>query len=724
MWLGWALPALAAAQSPALPPAPEAELAPVVVTATRTESRAFDVPASIDRIGGEALRAGRPQVNLSEGLGSVPGLLARDRQNYAQDVQISVRGFGARSTFGIRGVRLYVDGIPATLPDGQGQISHVDLGSVGRIEVLRGPFSALYGNSSGGVIQVFTEDPTPATTLSAGVSSGSDGVSRLAAKATGTEGGLGYVVSSSRFHTDGARDHSAATRQLGNVKWLLAPDERSQLTVVANTVALPLAQDPLGLSRAQFDANPRGVDPAALPFDATKALAAQGYDTRKTVGQTQAGLGYETRVDEANTVRLQIYLGQRDTTQFQAIPTTTQVNALHPGGVIVLGRDYHGIDLQWTRKGRWADTHWTLVSGLSFDGLAEHRQGFQNFIGPAATPTATGVQGALRRDERNEVGSADQYVQASWQWAPAWSLNAGLRHSTVRFSSRDAYIVGANLDDSGSRSYGATVPVLGLMFAASEAVHLYATAGRGFETPTLNELAYRPNNGSTPVPGLNFSLEPARSDSLELGVKTRWPGLGDLRAAVYRTSTQHEIVTLTNQGGRATFQNAGSTLRTGLELAWTQRWATHLVAQAAYTVLQAHYVDAFRTCVGSPCAVSAQVPVPAGNLIPGLARRSAYADLNWSPPLGWRGGVELRALSRVMVNDLNSDAAAGHAVMAAQLGHGWQAGAWEWTALVRADNLFARRYAGSVIVNEGNARFFEPAPGRTWLGSLAASLHF
>ncbi|MGZ5251749.1 MAG: TonB-dependent receptor plug domain-containing protein, partial [Caldimonas sp.] len=183
-------------------------LTPVVVTATRTEAAAFDVPASIDRIGGDGIRDARMQVNISESLGGVPGLLARDRQNYAQDVQISVRGFGARSTFGIRGVRLYVDGIPATLPDGQGQISNVDLGSADRIEVLRGPFSALYGNSSGGVIQVFSEEGRGAPTLGASVSGGSDGALRFGVKAAGSSGSLGYLVSGSDFRTDGYRDHS------------------------------------------------------------------------------------------------------------------------------------------------------------------------------------------------------------------------------------------------------------------------------------------------------------------------------------------------------------------------------------------------------------------------------------------------------------------------------------------------------------------------------------
>ncbi|MDE2095312.1 MAG: TonB-dependent receptor, partial [Burkholderiales bacterium] len=423
-----AAPSAALAQADAGGVAGTTRLAPVVVTATRTEARAFDIPASIDRIGGDEVRDGRAQINISESLGGVPGLLARDRQNYAQDVQISVRGFGARSTFGIRGVRLYVDGIPATLPDGQGQISNVDLGSVGSIEVLRGPFSALYGNSSGGVIQVFTEEGTGAPRLNFSAASGSDGLLRLGAKAIGEVGNFGYVVSASRFTTDGYRDHSATTRNLGNAKLTLRPDAESQLTVIANSMALPQAQDPLGLTRAQYEANPRGVDPSALAFD-----------TRKTLDQTQLGLIYERRIDPANALRLLTYAGHRNAEQFQSIPTGPQASPLHPGGVIALGRDYRGADLRWTLKSTLADAPLTLVSGLAYDALAEHRQGYQNFIG-----TTLGVQGALRRDEINDVANFDQYLQANWQFAPKWSLNAGLRHSQVRFKSTDAYIVGTN----------------------------------------------------------------------------------------------------------------------------------------------------------------------------------------------------------------------------------------------------------------------------------------
>ena len=690
----------AGAQSAPAPP----ELPPVIVTATRIESLAADVPASITRIDGSEVRNGHALVNISESLGAVPGLLARDRQNYAQDVQISVRGFGARSTFGIRGVRLYVDGIPATLPDGQGQISNVELGSVDRIEVLRGPFSALYGNSSGGVLQVFTAEGAGAPRVGFGVSGGSDGALRFGVQASGaTAGGFGYNLSASRFRTDGYRDHSATERTLGNAKLTFRPDADNKLTLIANNLALPTAQDPLGLTRAQYEANPRGVDASALDFD-----------TRKSVNQTQLGAIYERRVDAANALQVTLYGGHRGTEQFQSIPKATQAAPLNPGGVIALGRNYEGTDLRWTTKMQAFDTPLTLVGGIAYDVLAEHRQGYQNFIG-----TALGVRGVLRRDEVNDVSSFDQYLQAAWQFAPRWSLNLGLRRSRISFSSTDGYIVGTNPDDSGHATYTATLPVAGLMFAVDSDLHVYATAGRGFETPTLNELAYR-SGGQT---GLNFGLQAATSTSVEAGVKAKLGGWGDVTLAAFRTDTADEIVTQTNVGGRSTFQNAGATRRSGLEASWSGTYFDNLRAQLAATLLNATYRDGFLSCTAVPCA-AANVPIPAGNRIPGIARGALFAALNWAPPTGLRGGVEARYVTGVFVNDTNSDVAPRYAVAAATVGYVMLVGDWELNGFVRGDNLFGRRYAGSVIVNEGNSRFFEPAPGRTWLASLSATVKF
>ena len=699
---------------------------PVTVTATRVEADPFAVPASIDRIDGDDIRAGRLQVNLSESLGVVPGLAIQNRQNYAQDLQLSIRGFGARSSFGIRGVRLYVDGIPATQPDGQGQLTNIDLGSVDRIEVLRGPFSALYGNSSGGVVQAFTERGGGPTRVVPSFAAGSDRTLRVGLKATGSiviRGAISadeadppatdYVIDTTHFETDGQREHSAARRNLSNAKLTFRAGDATTLTVVVNSVDLPFAQDPLGLTRSQFGRDPHAVDPSALQFD-----------TRKTFAQNQVGVIAEHVIAPDDRVRLLVYGGQRATQQYQAIPVATQTPVTSPGGVIDLDRRYAGVDLRETHRTTVAGRPLTLIAGVATDRLDEHRRGFENFTGPAVARTL-GVQGALRRDEDNDVRNVDEYLQGSWSLATDWTLDAGVRHSLVRFASRDRYIVttaaGTNPDDSGAVRYEATLPVLGLLYAATPSLHLYATAGRGFETPTLNELAYRPS-GAT---GLNLDLKAARSDSVEVGAKTRFvrpSGASlDVNAATFVTGTRDEIVTLSNLGGRSTYTNASRTRRRGFEASADWRFAEAWHLQAAWTVLDARYRDGFLTCNAAPC-IAPSVVVAAGNRIPGVAANVAYAELAYAPERGWRIGLEARHASKIFVDDANSDAASRYAVANLRAGYLLRVARWRLEAFARIDNVTDRRYAGSVIVNEGNGRYFEPALGRTRLIGASASL--
>ena len=683
------------------------QLPVVTVTVTRSEKAPFDTSASVDVLDGERLRAdGRAQLNLSESLALTPGVLARDRQNQAQDLQLSVRGFGARSTFGVRGVRLYVDGIPATMPDGQGQLSHVDLGSAERVEVLRGPFSSLYGNSSGGVVQIFTQQGEGPLAITPSAAFGSDGFYRSGLKATGRRGDMGYTLNASRFSTDGYRVHSAAVRDLANARfdWKLQNDR--ELMLVVNHVDAR-ADDPLGLSRAQFDASSRAAD-----------VAASLFNTRKSVRQSQLGLVYVHPLGGGQQLRAMLYQGMRATVQYQSIPVAVQNNPLHPGGVIDLARDYGGLDLRWTAQTTLAEQPLEVVAGLAYDTLREQRRGLQNFSG-----TTLGVAGALRRNETNRVNNLDPYAQASWTLAPRWTLNAGVRRSTVRFDSADQYIVGANRDDSGSARYAATLPAAGLVFAVSPDVRVYTAAGKGFETPTFNEVAYRAN-GAT---GLNFALRPSKSNNIEVGMKARSPAGAAIRfewtAAAFQTTTQDEIVSQTNLGGRSTFQNAGATRRRGLELAASVTPAADWLAQLSYTLLDAHYRDGFASCAVSPCAVP-NLLVPAGNRIPGIARSALALEAGWRPAQGWRGGLEARWLGDVPVNDLNSDSAAAFFTAAAHVGYLFEAGGWKLATTARIENLFDKKYAGSVIVNEGNGRFFEPAAGRSLLLSVSGSYAF
>ncbi|MEO8249920.1 MAG: TonB-dependent receptor [Burkholderiales bacterium] len=695
---------LGAVAQPVMPdgPAPTVgTLREVIVTTPRGSAPSFQVPASIDRVDGEQLRDGKLQVNLSESLGAVPGLQIQNRQNYAQDLQLSIRGFGARSTFGVRGVRLYVDGIPATMPDGQGQTSNIDINSVDRIEVLRGPFSALYGNSSGGVVQVFTERGDGPPKIDYSIAGGSFGSLRQSLKVSGSSGVVDYVLSGSHFRTDGFRDHSAATRDIVNGKLGINLSDGSRVTVIVNSVRID-AQDPLGLTAAQLAENRRGA-----------ALATQ-YDTRKTVDQQQLGMLFEKRIDRNNDLRVMAYGGQREIVQYLSVPPAAQRNPTQSGGVIDLNRDYAGIDVRWTTRQQLAGRPFELAGGLAYETLREKRLGYENFTGTVAAPTL-GVQGRLRRDERNDVYSLDPYLQASWQVADRWTVEAGLRYSTVHFKSEDRYVVVGNGDDSGSAQYKKLLPLVAVRYAATKDIALYATAGRGFETPTFNELSYRPGGLS----GLNFGLQPSVNNSFEIGAKARISG-GLLTAALFTTRTEDEIVVDTNVGGRSTFQNAGRTRRNGLELGWLHETPGYWRTQLAYTLLDAKYRDAF--CSPSPCAADNRVP--AGNRIPGIAKQSAFASFGLLPPQGFRASAEVRALSRIQANDENSAGAPGYAVVGIQGGYLLRWNNWQFNAFARIDNLFDRDVIGSVIVNEGNNRYFEPAPGRNWTVGFGAIYRF
>ena len=680
----------------------QSALREVTVSTPRGNVVPFNVPGSVDLVDADQLHDAKLQVNLSESLGSVPGLQVQNRQNYAQDLQISIRGFGARSTFGLRGVRLYVDSIPATLPDGQGQSSNIDIGSADRVEVLRGPFSALYGNSSGGVIQVFTETGEGAPKLGFSLSGGSYGTSRIGAKASGSTDAIDYLLSGSHFHTDGYRDHSEATRDIANGKIGIRLDDDSKLTVIANSVRIR-AQDPLGLTAAELRANPRGATPSATQFN-----------TRKTVDQTQAGLLYERRVNPYNDLRLMVYGGERSTTQFLSTPPANQGNALNAGGLVDLKRNYAGVDVRWTSRLQLAGQPFELVTGLAYDTLREERRGYENFIGPLTAPLL-GVQGRLRRNESNDVSNVDPYVQASWQFADQWTFEAGLRRSAVRFNSDDHYIVGPNGNDSGAARYSKTLPVAALRYAAMPDLNLYVSAGRGFETPTLNELSYRPGG----LGGLNFALQPSVNTSVEAGAKARIAD-GLLTAALFQTRTADEIVTNTNSFGRATFQNAGRTRRDGFELGWLHETTSHWRTQLAYTWLDAQYRDSF--CSPSPCTANSAVAV--GNRIPGIARQSMFASFGYAPRDGWRAGAEMRALGNILANDVNSASAAGYAVVALQTSYVKRWDRWEFNAFARVDNVFDRRIVGSVIVNEANARYYEPSPGRNWTVGVGGAYRF
>jgi len=692
---------------------------PVVISASGSELRVFDTPYAVGVVDAEALRAAGPMVNLSEALARVPGLVVSNRHNYAQDLQINSRGFGARASFGVRGLRLYADGLPASGPDGQGQVTSFDLAGAQRIEVLRGPFSALYGNSSGGVIALVSAAPTKRE-LTLDGDAGSDGLRQWRLGIAAPLGsGWSLRAQVSRFQTDGFRPQSQAERSLGNVR-LGWDGERDRVIVVLNAINQP-ALDPLGLTRAQFEQNPDQTTGVALPQDMPGQ--ADRFNTRKNTWQDQAGVSWRHRFADAGALReslVSLYRGQRSVTQWQSIPVATQTAATQPGGVIDFDRSFNGADARLVWRWALADGRQAqLVAGVAADRSAEDRRGFENFSGTGAD-RLLGVSGRLRRDEHNRVETRDVYAQGEAQFAAHWTATLGLRSGRVDFESTDRYIVGSNRDDSGALAYRYSNPVAAIQWRAADGLQLYLSAGRGFESPTFNELAYRPDG----QPGFNSALRAQTSRQWELGAKWREPTLGlALDAALFDARSDDEIGVASNSGGRSTFRNVGRTQRQGAELDLRWRIAPTWRAQVTATLLQATYTDGFNVCASVPCSTPT-LPVPAGNRIAGTLARSGFAELAWQPVQAVELAVEARGQGRLPVNDVNSDFAAGYGLLALRARWQFGLGPGRLDLLARLDNLADRRVAGSVIVNEGNSRFFEPAPGRSALLSARWALAF
>ncbi|MEH4537711.1 TonB-dependent receptor [Klebsiella pneumoniae] len=675
------LPLIAAAQA--------ADEQTMVVTAAPTTVSELDTPAAVSVVNGDEMRQAAPRVNLSESLGAVPGLQMQNRQNYAQDLQLSIRGFGSRSTYGVRGLRIYVDGIPATMPDGQGQTSNIDIGSVDTIEVLRGPFSALYGNSSGGVINVTSQTGTQPPTVEASSYYGSFGTWHYGMKATGAvgdgshAGDVDYTVSTNRFTTHGYRDHSGARKNLANARLGVRINDVSKLTLLLNSVDIK-ANDAGGLTADEWRDNPR------------QSPRGDQYNTRKNTRQTQAGLRYERQLSAQDDLSVMMYAGERETTQFQSIPRAPQLKPSHAGGVIDLTRHYQGIDTRLTHRGELL-VPVTLTAGLDYENMSERRKGYENFVMVNGAPQY-GEQGALRRNERNLMWNVDPYLQTQWQLTDKLSLDAGVRYSSVLFDSNDYYITPGNGDDSGDASYHKWLPAGSLKYALTDAWNVYLSAGRGFETPTINELSYRSDNQS----GLNFGLKPSTNDTVEIGSKTRI-GNGLFTAALFQTNTDNEIVVDSSSGGRTSYKNAGKTRRQGMELGLDQQFGESWRLKAAWTWLDATYRT--NVCDDASCN---------GNRIPGIARNMGYASFGYQPEQGWYAGSDIRYMSDIMANDENTAKAPSWTVVGLTTGYKWSYGRMDMDLFGRIDNLFDREYVGSVIVNESNGRYYEPAPGRNY----------
>ncbi|UCJ15120.1 TonB-dependent receptor [Pseudomonas sp. MM211] len=674
-------------------PASSLVLEPSVVTGSRSAMQSFDLPFSVDGIDREQISDGQLGINASEVLTRVPGLVVQNRQNYAQDLQISSRGFGARSAFGVRGLKLITDGIPASTPDGQGQAATFNLDTADRIEVLRGPASTLYGSNAGGVIQMFSRDGVGRPRIGAETLIGSDGLTRNHLTAEGEADGVGFVLDASRMDTDGYRDHSSARRDQTFAKLNFKPDEDSKLALIYSSLEQNGTKDPLGQAWEAYKADPRSV-----------AVNALNFNTRKSIDHQQLGANYERYFGDA-TLQATAYAGKRSVIQYLAIPQGPQGNPNHSGGVVDFDREFHGGSVRWLQPVDGVAGNLRLVFGLDYDQSRDDRRGYENFSG-----SQIGVKGALRRDEVDTVTSLDPYAQATWTLGD-WTLQGGLRYSTVEVDVDDKYIAGANGDDSGTRRYEKATPSVSLGYAFTPDLNGYVSVGKGFETPSQAELAYSQGNA-----GFNYGLEPSESTQYEIGLKARVAEGTRVNAAIFQITTDDEIVVLENSGGRTSYQNAGKTLRRGFELGVESQFNEQWSAALAYTYLAATYDSSF---------VAGNNSIDKGNNLPGVPRTTLFGEVAWKPVDGISTAVEGLYRSKVYVEDTNTDKAApSYAVFNWRTRFEQNLGAWKTHQTLRLDNLLDKQYVGSVIVGDGNDRYYEAAPGRSWYAGAGVEYQF
>jgi iron complex outermembrane receptor protein len=564
------------------------------------------------------------------------------------------------------------------MPDGIGNPGSVDLGAMSSIEVMRGPFSAMYGNSSGGVIQMFT-DKAPATPeVSGDILFGSFNTRRESVQATGTKNGVEYLVNHSNYNSDGFRQQSVNDKRQATAKLGIKIAEDTKLTMLANWFD-QFAQDPGGLRRT---ATP-GTEPSAFLSPTGVSSGVITANTRVIRSNSQLGFNLEHKIDSSNTINVIAYAGHRENLQY----LTTRAS--------YIDRNFYGTDLRITNKGLMFEKPYQISYGINVGFMRDARKD---------SPASNGnISGSPTRNEYQYAETFDQYAQGIWSYSEKIDIHAGIRNTNLKLSIFDKIPAP---DSTGNVNYKKVIPVFGLVFKSSPVLNFYANYGKGFETPTLIESTFSDTNGNGP----NLALKPSTSTNIELGSKWLPTENTRINSALFNITTENEIV-VKAAGDSTSYQNAGNTTRNGVEISAETKFLNNFSAYAAYTVLNATF--------------DKDSSFNPGKNIPGTYRSQIYAELAWKyQPMNFQTAVEARYNSKVYVNDTNTDAAPDYAIYSIRGSFQQQQGSWKFTEYARIDNIFDQNYIGSVRVNDSFTRFFEPAPGRNWIMGVKANYMF
>lgn len=655
------------------------ELQSIPVDSRQIPEDMVEAPAAIGVVDRQDVQLGRQQLSLEESLVKVPGFFLQNPNNFAQDVRISSRGFGARANFGIRGIKVYLDHIPLTLPDGQTSVDAVDLGSIDHIEVMRGPASSLYGASAGGVIHIASEVAPDDPFAEARLTFGDYDFQRYQLKAGGKRGPASSVVSVSHLTIDGYRDHSRTQSTLLNSRFGFEFDESSELGVIVRAVDSPQADDPGALTRSQVGEDRRQAAASNLLYDAGEDLA-----------EETLGLVYRKSFNERHEFTARSYGVHRDFDN--KLPFTD-------GGVVDLGRWFAGGGLRYFYTGEVFGLGNQLSAGLDVDVQWDDRKRYDN---------NEGARGARVFDQEEDVTATGVYVQNQLAVLNDVTLTAGVRYDYVDFDVDDHFRADGN--DSGSIDFDRVSPSAALLWSPWEALNLYASFTTSFETPTTTELANPSGAG-----GFNSSLDSQTARNYEIGVKGLVPGRVRYGLSLFRVDVKDELIPfeVPSMPGRSFFRNAGRSTREGLELDLSVEPLRGLVASLAYTYSDFTY-DRFQTPLGDF----------AGNDLPGVPNDQIHGELEYRHPSGFYAAWETLYVGGFYADDANRIRNGAYVVSSLRMGHRFVAGPFEIGPFFGVNNVFDEEYNGNVRLNAFAGRSFEPAPERNVYGGFSVRFVF
>jgi iron complex outermembrane receptor protein len=645
-----------------------AELEEIIVEATRLSRPLDRVPAAVSVVTQDEIQLGRQQLGLDEALTRVPGLFMQNRYNFAQDLRIAIRGFGARSSFGIRGIKILVDGIPETLPDGQGQVDSIDLGTIRQIEVIRGPSSSLYGNASGGVVSVTSERAPETPMIDARVTVGYYDYRKLQVKAGGRTERMDYFVSLSDSELDGYRAHSEAenTQFTGRFNFDLGAD--STFMAVVNFTDQPISNDPGGINAAQAEADPRSARDRNVAFDAGEALE-----------QSRLGFVYTLPLGERHEITARNYYVSRDFRN--KLPFTG-------GGAVDLERFFAGVGVTYRYDGMWGNTPSRWIVGVDFDDQDDDRRRFDNDLGN---------RGALTFDQNEHVTSQGIFVQNELTLNDNLEVSFGLRYDELEFDVDDHFL--SDGDDSGSLTFDDVSPMLGILVDLSPALNVYGTISTSFETPTTTELANPSGAG-----GFNTMLEPQTATNFEVGLRGALGERSTYELAIFQIDVDDELIPfeLQSSPGRDFFSNAGESSRAGLEFALASTPMDRLNLTISYTYSDFEF-DTFLDDNGNDFS---------GNTIPGTAENVLFGEAIYNHPSGWYGALDALYVDEQFTNNSNTATNDAYAIANLRFGFERAIGSIIISPFIGVNNLFDETYNSNVRINAFGGRYFEPGPER------------